>query len=174
VFEIPIGEPSVPGIRLRERLYDRLESRGVTIHRETRVTGFESVDGRIEAVQTADEQTFDAAEYVLATGGLDAGGIVATRTDVTEPVFDCHVPHPESRGDWTTDEFLGDHPFAQFGVEVTDDLHPRGTDEQPAFENLRAAGSVLGGWDFTAEHSRAGIAILTGTEAGKLAVENLN
>jgi glycerol-3-phosphate dehydrogenase subunit B len=174
VFEIPIGHPSIPGIRLREGLYDRLREHGVTIHRETRVAGFESGNGRIRAVQTADDRTFDATEFVLATGGLDAGGLVATRTDVREPLFDCHLPHPERRAEWSTDEFLGNHPFAEFGVTVTDDLHPRGSAGEPVFGNLRAAGTVIGGWDFTAEHSRAGIALLTGYEAGKLAVEALS
>lgn len=174
VFEIPFGQSSLSGIRLRERLYECLENRDVTLHRETAVTDFESENGRIRTVETTDGQEFDASEYVLATGGLDAGGLVATRTDVTEPVFGCHVPHPERRDWWTKAEFLGDHPFAEFGVRITDGLQPRDFDGNPAFENLRAAGSVIGGFDFTTAQSKSGVALVTGYEAGRQAIENLN
>jgi glycerol-3-phosphate dehydrogenase subunit B len=174
VFEIPMGPPSVPGRRLRSALYDGLAAAGVAIRPGTRVTGAESADGRI-TVLTAERDgetvTVETEAVVLATGGLVGGGVEADRERVREPVFGCHVPHPGDRYEWFDGAALGDHPFARFGVETDGELRPLDARGEPEYENLRAAGSVLGGYDYAAEKSGSGVSLATGTVAGRLAAE---
>jgi anaerobic glycerol-3-phosphate dehydrogenase len=54
---------------------------------------------------------------------------------------------------------------------VHTELRPTTGDGTVEFENLRAAGSVLGGYDFAAEKSGSGVSIATGHAAGTAAAE---
>jgi len=182
VFELPLGPPSLPGMRLGSRLRSALDDAGVAVETGVTVTGVESSDGRIETLSAtaegptaanggSDATQFEAAQYVLATGGLAAGGLDSDRASITEPIFDCDVPHPGDREDWVTAEFLGDQPFARFGLDVDDEFRPLSADGSHSFENLRAAGPVLGGADFAAEQSTGGVAVATGYRAGELAAD---
>jgi len=175
-FELPGGPPSVPGIRLEERLRSVLAEAGVRVTTGVRVVGHESErDGSRSAGQRIERLLVDrsgrrvpyrAEQYVLATGGLVGGGIDSSRAGVREPIFGCHVPHPEDRYEWFDDEPFGDHPFARFGLAVDRSLRPLTADGDPEFANLRAAGGVLGGADFAVEKSGSGISIATGYVAG--------
>ena len=69
------------------------------------------------------------------------------------------------------DGFLDDQPFARAGLAVDDEFRPLDADGTPEFENLRAAGRVLGGADVAAEQSTGGVAVVTGYVAGQLAAE---
>jgi glycerol-3-phosphate dehydrogenase subunit B len=170
VFEIPTGRPSVLGRRLEARLHEALAEAGVSI--ETgEVTGVETSDGRIEQVTRADG-SHAVSSVVLATGGLAAGGLVAGRADVREPVFDCHVAAPGDRAEWTADGFLDDQPFARCGVAVDDRLRPVDADGEPEYGNLRAVGRLLGGVDYDAEQSADGVAVASGYAAGRWAVQS--
>jgi len=116
---------------------------------------------------------FHAEQFVLATGGLVGKGVDSDREGVREPIFDCHVPHPSDRYDWFADEAFGDHPFARFGVKTDDDLRPLDREGEPEFANLRAAGAVLGGYDFAAEKSGSGVSLATGLAAGRSAAREV-
>ncbi|WP_336002148.1 glycerol-3-phosphate dehydrogenase subunit GlpB [Halorientalis halophila] len=174
VFEVPMGPPSLPGLRLEDRLYDALDAAGVRIETGNPVMGFAG-DDRIESV-TVDRNgasvPYAAEQFVLATGGLVGKGIDSDRDGVAEPIFDCHVPHPPDRYDWFDDDAFGDHRFARFGVDPDRDLRPLDASGTPEFENLRAAGSVLGNYDFAAEKSGSGVSLATGVRAGRLAGEH--
>jgi glycerol-3-phosphate dehydrogenase subunit B len=175
VFEVPMGPPSLPGLRLEDRLYDALDAAGVRIETGNPVVGYET-DGRdddlIEAV-TVDRNgatvPYAAEQFVLATGGLVGKGIDSDREGVAEPIFDCHVTHPPDRYDWFEDDAFGDHRFARFGVAPDRELRPRDARGTVEFDNLRAAGAVLGNYDFAAEKSGSGVSLATGHEAGRLA-----
>ena len=182
VFEVPTGPPSLPGIRLENQLHHALEEREVWLADGQPVVDFEASDGsgaprRVEEllVETPGGGTTPVAaeQYILATGGLVGRGIDSERGSVREPIFDCHVPHPEDRYDWFADDAFGDHPFAAFGVHVDRELRPLEADEALEFANLRAAGSVLGGHDFAAEKSGSGVSIATGHAAGTAAAEEI-
>ncbi len=177
VFEVPMGPPSLLGLRL-EALFERaLDEAGVRRTTGNPVVEFDADDGRIRSVSTernGRRVPFHAEEFVLATGGLVGKGIDSNRERVIEPVFGCHVPHPDDRYEWFDDEAFGDHPFARFGLTVDDDLRPRDSDGTVEYDNLRAAGGVIGGADFAAEKSGGGISLATGHAAGRAAGEAAN
>lgn len=173
VFELPGAPPSLPGRRLADQLNTALAERGVRQTTNRSVVAVEG-DDRIERVQAeADgrQVPHEAAEYVLATGGLIGGGIASDREAVREPVAGCHVAQPDDRYAWFDEAPFGDHPFARFGLTVDDELRPLEPDGEPRFGNLRTAGAVLGGYDFGAEKSGSGVSIATGVVAGRRAGE---
>lgn len=176
VFEVPMGPPSLPGMRLEDRLYEALEAEGVRVESGNPVVGYTANDGRITAVSVdrgRREVPYHAEQFVLATGGLVGKGIDSSREGVSEPVFDCHIPQPEERYEWFHDRVFDDQPYARFGVSVDDGLRPLGSSGEPEFSNLRAAGAVLGGYDMAREKSASGVSLSTGLVAGQRANEDL-
>lgn len=174
VFEVPMGPPSLPGLRLERLFTAALDDAGVRRTTGNPVVDFEADGERIQAVyvdRNGQRAPFYADEFVLATGGLVGKGIDSDRDGVIEPIFDCHVPHPDDRYEWFVDEAFGDHPFARFGVDVDAELRPLDADGGIEYANLRAAGGVLGGADFAAEKSGSGISLATGYAAGRAAGE---
>ncbi|MCU4753058.1 glycerol-3-phosphate dehydrogenase subunit GlpB [Halobacteria archaeon AArc-curdl1] len=174
VFEVPSGPPSLPGLRLEDLLYDALEEAGVRVTTGVEVVDYDSSNGHIDHAvvdRTGQRVPYQADEYVLATGGLVGKGIDSERERVFEPLFDCHVEHAGDRYEWFDGDAFGDHPFARYGVSVDAELRPQKADGTVEFENLRAAGSVLGGYDFAAEKSGSGVSLATGFIAGVRAGE---
>ncbi|ELZ98883.1 anaerobic glycerol-3-phosphate dehydrogenase subunit B [Haloferax mucosum ATCC BAA-1512] len=174
VFEVPTGPPSLLGLKLEDMLFDALDEAGVRISTGNPAVDFETEDGRIETVivdQKHRMTPYEADQIVLATGGLVGKGLDSDREHITEPVFGCHVPHPEDRYDWSEPEAFGDHAFARFGVVPDDELRPTDEDGAVQFENLRAAGGVVGGADVAREKSASGVSLATGAVAGRLAGE---
>jgi glycerol-3-phosphate dehydrogenase subunit B len=172
VFEVPMGPPSLPGLRLEDALFAALDEAGASIETGNPVVDYDADEGRVERVyveRNGARIPNRAEEYVLATGGLVGKGVESDRERVYEPVFDCHVPHAEDRYDWFEGEVFGDHSFARFGVRTDEELRPTDDDGSVEFANLRAAGSVLGGYDFAAEKSGSGVSIATGYAAGRKA-----
>src|SRR5262249_51371842 len=80
VFEIPTLPPSIPGMRLYERLKGALTAAGARLQ-----IGFPIIEARIEAGRCVEVITQGAArpyrwraeQFVLASGGIASGGIVA-------------------------------------------------------------------------------------------------
>jgi glycerol-3-phosphate dehydrogenase subunit B len=172
VFEVPGGPPSLPGMRLESAFRAALDGAGVRMTTGDPVVGYEASDGRVEAVRldrTGRTVPHHADAVVLATGGLVGKGLDSDREAVREPLFDCHVPHPGDRYEWFRDGAFDDHPFARFGVVTDAALRPRDAAGDPEFENLYAAGAVLGGYDLAAEKSGAGVSLATGLVAGRRA-----
>jgi glycerol-3-phosphate dehydrogenase subunit B len=170
VFEVPMGPPSLPGMRLQTALYDALDEAGVGISTGNPVVDVETDGDRVVEVIAEHTHTrvpYAADQYVLATGGLVGKGIDSDRESVTEPVFDCHVPHPTDRYEWFDDDPFGDHAFARFGVAIDGDGRPRDAAGEPEYQNLRAAGGVVGGADVAAEKSASGVSLATGHVAGR-------
>jgi glycerol-3-phosphate dehydrogenase subunit B len=173
-FEVPMGPPSLPGMRLQAALYDALDAAGVAIATGNPVVDVETDAGRVAEViveHTHSRVPYTAEEYVLATGGLVGKGIDSDRESVTEPVFGCHVPHPEDRYEWFADDPFGDHAFARFGVDIDADGRPLDAAGEAEYRNLRAAGGVVGGADTAAEKSASGVSLATGGVAGRRAGE---
>jgi glycerol-3-phosphate dehydrogenase subunit B len=172
VFEIPSGPPSLPGLRLEDRLYAALEEAGVLTATGHEVIDYETSGGRLSAVlvdRGGRETPYSASQFVLATGGLVGKGLDSDRDGVREPLFDCHVPHSDDRSDWVAEGAFDDHPFASFGVRVDGGMRPLEADGRPRFGNLRAAGAVVGGADAAAQKAMGGISLTTGLVAGRTA-----
>jgi glycerol-3-phosphate dehydrogenase subunit B len=173
VFEIPMGPPSLPGLRLEDRLYAALDDEGVNYETGNPVVGFERTTGdtdRIEAIlvdRKGRAVPYGAEVFVLATGGLVGKGLGSDREGVEEPIFDCHVSHPTDRYDWFVDDALGGHPFARFGVHPDGSLRPLDAQGNTEFANLHAAGAILGGADVAREKSASGVSLATGLLAGR-------
>jgi len=173
VFEIPMGPPSFPGMRLADQLKHAVDEAGVRISAGNPVVGYETDGDEIESV-TVDskgrEVPHHAEEFILATGGLVGKGIDSERDGtVEEPIFDCHIPHSEDRYDWFDQEAFGDQPFAHFGVRIDEGMRPLDAGGNPEFANLRAAGGVVGGTDPVSEKSQSGISLTTAAVAGQRA-----
>ena len=173
VFEVPMGPPSIPGTRLEGTLFAALSDAGASIETGNPVVDYEGTE-RIERIfveKNGARIPNTAEQYVLATGGLVGKGVQSNREAVYEPVFGCHVAHSTNRYDWFEQNAFGDHPFARFGVSTDDSLRPLAADGTTEFDNLQAAGSVLGGYDFAAEKSGSGVSIATGYAAGQHAAQ---
>ena len=168
VFEVPMG-PSLPGLRLEDRLFEALDESGASFETGNPVVDYDADGDTIERIyieKNGAKIPNSADQYILATGGLVGKGVESDREEVYEPIFDCHIEHGEDRYDWFDTDAFGDHPFAGFGVETDETLRPLTAAESVQFDNLRAAGSVLGGYDYAAEKSGSGVSIATGYVAG--------
>ncbi|WP_435347078.1 glycerol-3-phosphate dehydrogenase subunit GlpB [Haloarchaeobius sp. HRN-SO-5] len=169
VFEVPTGPPSIAGGRLRNHLRSALEAAGVELVTGVPVVDFEADDGRVESVvvdRNGARVPYGPEQVVLATGGLVGEGIDSDREGVYEPVFDLHVPQPGDRYDWFEDDPFGDHAFARFGVRIGADARPLDADGAVAYENLGAAGAVVGGADVALQKAASGVSLATGWQAG--------
>lgn len=176
VFEVPMGPPSMPGLRLQDTFETALRDHGVRMESGNPAVGYETNDdGNLTAVlvdRNGKHRPYHANQFVLATGGLVGKGIETDRETAQEPVFDCHVDHPPERYEWFSMDAFGDHEFARFGVRPDGDLRPTDEALEPEYTNLRAAGAVIGGYDFAAEKSGSGVSLATGYAAGTAAARD--
>ena len=179
VFEVPMGPPSLLGLRLEDRLYDALDAAGVRFVTGNPVVGYEARANephRINAVSVSHkgrEVPYSAEQFVLATGGFVGKGLDSDRQQVREPVFDCYIPQPADRYDWFVDDAFGDHPYARFGIRPNESMQPLDPDGEPEFENLYATGSVVGGADIAREKSASGVSLATALVAGRSAADSV-
>ena len=171
VFEIPMGPPSLPGLRLEDRLYDALDAEGVRFETGNPVVGVETDDdGRVDRVlvdRKGRETPYGADAFVVATGGLVGKGLDSDRDGVREPAFALHVPQPTDRYEWFVDDVFGEQPYARFGVRPNERTQPLDSDGAVQYGNVFAAGSVVGGADVAREKSASGVSLATGLVAGR-------
>jgi glycerol-3-phosphate dehydrogenase subunit B len=170
-FELLATVPSPHGWRLQRALDAALGEHGVQVA-QGEVVGVRAEGKRITAALTASSE-LPADELVLASGRFLGGGLVKERV-VREPVCDLGVFHDGRRVDreWPARlrllEQLSPHPAFRTGLLTDDRLRPLDWDGAVAYENLRAAGSVLGGYDYIRGYG-FGVPILTGWLAGRWA-----
>lgn len=174
VFEIPGLPPSLPGIRLHQLLKQAIEKAGGIVFEGMQVIGFEANGGKVEAVWSeaaARAHPHRARQFVLATGGILGGGIIAFPDGrLEEAVFRLPVIIPADR---FRPSFLHPegHPLFRAGVAFDHQFRPVNTDDRPIFENLKLVGSALSGCDPVLERSLEGIALATGFTAGERLAE---
>jgi glycerol-3-phosphate dehydrogenase subunit B len=167
VFEIPTAvPPSVPGMRLASALQDRLRRAGGRFVLGAQATGPELRNGKLAGVRirSAARVTPRMCRWVvLATGGLASGGIevdtsgVASERALGLPV---HAPGPDQTGFGPS--YLGEHAMETAGLRVDSTLRPVGPDGEPVYQNVYAAGAVIGGARPWREKSGDGISLSTG------------
>jgi len=176
VFEIPTLPPSVPGIRLYERMKGALTAAGGRLQ-----IGFPVIEARIEAGRCVEVVTAGAArpyrwpaeQVILATGGIASGGIL-TEADgtVRESVFNlplAGIPEPDHPR--FQPGYFEAQPFSQVGLEVDDCLRPVDGAGAAPIANLRAVGAMLAHAEPWREKSGDGISLATGYRAAEVLLE---
>ncbi len=165
-FELLSAAPSPHGWRLQQAIGLGAVSADVT--------ELQSAGGRVTAAQAADK-TYRGDAFVLATGHHIGGGLLK-ENPVREPLLGLgvfrdgrSVAHAGTRLQHI--EYL--EPAQQFlaGVMTDERLHPLEESGGVRFENLYAAGAVLGGFDY-AGPCGFGVPILTGWLAGRWAARD--
>lgn len=178
VFEVPSLPPSVPGIRLYRALRAAFRRAGGRLVLGPRVIGAEADgDGRMQAlvVQAAATRTtrYEARSFVLATGGVPTGAIAMdSYGEVRETALGLAVDGvPAQDLPRFLPGYLDDHPMARAGLAVDERLRPLDAGGRPAFDNLFAAGAILGGAEPWREQSGNGLALATGFAAASNILE---
>lgn len=173
VFEIPTLPPSVPGIRLSRTLSTALARHGGRVVLGVTVVGGRDVSGNLTAL-VADagggrEQVHEASSFVLATGGVAAGGVAMDPTwRISETVLGLPVaggPGPDEER--FSARYFDEHPASAAGVAVDGSFRPVGHDGAPVYGNLRAAGATLHGAQPWREKSGNGISLTSGLGAAE-------
>jgi len=151
VFELPGAPPSVPGLRLQQRIDEALRAAGVA--RETAVV----------------ESLPDAAAVVLATGRFIGGGI-RSGAALHETIFALPAYAGERRSlpslpgeELFAVKASGRHAGLGAGIRVGPDLLAATIGGVPIF----AAGAVIGGYDQSRDEGGLGAAALLGAAAGR-------
>lgn len=162
-FELLASPPSPHGWRLQQAI-----ALGMV---PVEVTSLDSTGSRITAARAGD-RTFRADTIVLATGRHIGGGLRAGRV-TSEPLLGLGVFH-EGRPVSTLGarlrhlQYLDAAEEMRAGLATDRRLHPVNEDGAAPFENLYAAGALLGGYEYSGPCG-FGVPILTGWLAGRFA-----
>ena len=153
--------PSVPGIRTQMLLKRRFEVLGGTFLMGDEVTSAAVHEGVVSSITTRNLDTarLFADQFILASGGYFSKGLVATPTQVYEPLFGLDIDHPAERKDWYDPDFFAPQPYMDFGVRT--DAALRGVKDGEPLKNLFCIGSVLGNTRKEDFGTAAGLAIRT-------------
>ncbi len=176
VIEMLAVPPGVGGLRLRDALIHALRNLDVEFVENARAISANVSDGLCQSLTiqaTGREYQKKARAFVLATGGILAGGIELGEGTAKEAVFGLNLPVPENVDQWTNAEIFGQHPITRLGVQVDSDMRVQDSDKKALFKNVFFAGRTLGGYDFASEKSGHGVAIASGWQAGRKAAEFL-
>lgn len=174
-FETISLSPSVPGIRLQKRLEQFLQS-GKVEFLPGEVIGADQERRKVTSVKIQREGGKNLSHpidrLILATGKYLGGGIQVKSPRLAESILNLPVllngKHP-TEGSLASGSFISSQPFAQAGLRVGPQLQPVDERGQLLLENLWAAGSLLGGYDSALQGCGMGVAVGTGTAAGRFA-----
>ena len=102
---------------------------GVEIIKKAKVIAAEVVDNKCKSVIVEShgrQKKFYADDFILATGGIYGGGLIAGIGSLKEPIFNIDIEVPEVQTDWSDKKLFskGKQLFAQFGIEVNNNLVP--------------------------------------------------
>lgn len=174
IFEIPTLPPSIPGIRLHQMLVEEIQTKGNRVFDGMQVMEAElAADRRVQRVfseAASRRKPHQAAEYILATGGLLGGGLIATYADgVHETIFKQPVDAPKNRNAWFQRQFLSPQPHQLYtcGITVDPELRPLDLEQNLWAKNMRVIGANLSGGDFLRQRALDGVALLSGYLAGE-------
>lgn len=181
VVGVPVVEalahlPSPPGVRLQRALEVAVKRAGVELVGDVAAPVTEGE--RVVAVRTSDALEIRAGSFVLATGRFVSGGV--TWTDrCREALFglpvvtELGVMEVDSPSNVVRESPVESHPLLTAGVPVGRDLRPQ-REGHLAFENLFAAGMVIGGFASRYALCADGVALATGTVAAEGALAALD
>ncbi len=172
VFEVATLPPSVPGIRLSDVLSSALRTAGARIVLGVRAVGARAKGGRIEAVEVVNATgtvSYPVSSVVLASGGFASGGLELDSFGATrETVFGLPlIGLPNTDRVRFAPHYFDAQPLATAGVATDDQLRPVDASGSPVYENLHAAGAILGGATPWKEKSGTGTSVATGYAAAE-------
>jgi glycerol-3-phosphate dehydrogenase subunit B len=163
--------PSVPGVRLQQALEAALHNAGVAFVGE--VVAPRTHAQQVTSVMTRDGLELSAAAFVLASGRFVSGGVIWTDSCrealfglpvVTElGALEADSPHKIVRA-----KPVESHPLMTAGVKVNRQLQPI-REARVAYNNLFAAGMIIGGFASRYALCADGVALATGWQAGQAA-----
>jgi glycerol-3-phosphate dehydrogenase subunit B len=179
VFELLALPPSIPGMRLQRSLENVFKNSGGSL-----MIGYECQpkalsDTDINSLQVrgpARSLTIETKAIVLATGKFIGGGVAGKKDGLRETVFDIPVvtEQYESARNIPPRELTkriaisqDGHAIYGCGVPVDGSLKPLGRNGKTVAENIFCAGSAIAGYRYPTEKSGLGVALLSGSLAGK-------
>ncbi|MDR0849479.1 MAG: glycerol-3-phosphate dehydrogenase subunit GlpB [Propionibacteriaceae bacterium] len=175
VFEIHLGPPGIPGMRLTHELTQEALRLGVRVILGSKVIGFESEGGRISGVlhqQAGRDKVYKADNFVYAGGGFESGSLAMDSYGVvTETLFGLPLamgqgdsgPLP-SHEDLITGDYWADQGLFLAGLAVDSAMKPL-DGKTAVYDNLHVAGGILAGAIRWSEKSGDGIAIASAVRA---------
>jgi glycerol-3-phosphate dehydrogenase subunit B len=166
VFEIPTVPPSVPGLRVLGALRRALRAASARLVIGGEVVAASTRGERVAEVvveAAARPIAYRARDFVLATGGFGAGGLVLdSRWNAREPILGLPVAGVPGPGrERFAPGYLDEHPMSRAGLAVDDCLRPA-DDDGAIYGNLYAAGALLAGAVPWREKSGDGISLASG------------
>ncbi len=179
IIEILSYPPSVPGFRLQSTLEKKARELGVEIVNNMEIINFESknieITGLIGKYGKYRDMRLEAENFILATGKFIGNGIKGNKEYIKEKLFD--LPIFDEFGNPSYNIPLqkmykpkvlprGGQPFLSLGIKINENFIPIDEKNQILYENLKAAGQVLSGYNYVSEKNGLGIALLTGMAAG--------
>lgn len=174
LIELFCPPPSVTGLRMHHALMRRLRRKGVGFVENATILRAETENKRCRALTTRlpdRERTYEAASFVVATGGLFSEGVLTEPGKAHEAVFALPIAMPGEQDAWSRPDFFdrSGHAFARLGVAANERLNPLDGQGAALYENVHFAGRILAGYDYAAEKSGSGVALATGYAAGVFA-----
>jgi len=168
--------PAVTGYRLRRMLVKCLAKWKIQVIEQTNVIRATLANGRCSEIVTGNldrQRSYQADAFILASGGLFGGGLLAEPDQVIESIFNLPVIVPAKNSNWSQENlfFTQGQPFAKFGVKVDEKLRPLNETGQVLLENVFVAGKTVAGYDYCREKSGNGVALATAYRAGLEASE---
>lgn len=165
VFEIPGLPPSIPGIRLHNRLVKAIQAAGGQVFSGSQVIACEASKERVIRViseAAARKKSEYAQHFILATGGFLGGGFIAREHGYAqETVFNFPIQFPSGHTEPLAPRFLqpDGQPIFQAGIRVTKHFQPLDRQHQPLLNNVSVIGGALAGYDPLRERSQEGVAL---------------
>lgn len=174
VHEVLTPPPGITGLRLRTALFRELARLGVAVTANATITGHEATGDYCTALlseQGGRTVRWRARHMIMATGGVYGEGLLVSPHAVVDPVFPHAALTPDitpASPDWAQDTVYpsmcageAQHGFARLGAQVNTRFQPLGKDGRALFSNVFAIGRAVGGYDYAAEKSGNGVALVT-------------
>lgn len=163
VFEIPLQPPSVPGMRLNQKLTHRVKDLRVHFMLGSQATGVKTDGKRVTHVltDTAGGGREVPCDYVvLAGGGFESGALTM---DSYGTVFERALDLPVTGGELPElihGDYWGDQQaLFKVGVAVDADMKPLDKSGNVVYDNVRVIGGTIAGAMRWQEKSGEGIAL---------------
>lgn len=175
IFEIPVGQPTVPGMRVINGLTNTIKKLGGKVQLSSKVNRayWEAESFAVEVDSPGRPTVFRSEHLILATGGIYGQGLTRTTERTVEPICNLLVSplQEDNKNLLASRKFFTDkaQPYAYQGIEVDQNLAPLTGDHQA--KKIKVVGRSIAGYDPVIEKNGLGVALATGYQAGKIIAE---